>query len=58
MPCRKPLLLFPPRPYSEHTIVINAAARTKASTANYGDIMREPCGECGENWLFSRETLN
>jgi hypothetical protein len=27
--------------YPDHAVVVNAAARTKASTASYGDIMRE-----------------
>ncbi len=34
-------------------MVINAAARTKTSTASYGDIMKEALREMRRNWLFS-----
>ena len=31
--------------YPDHAVVINAAARTKTSTASYGDIMKEALRE-------------
>ena len=44
--------------YPEHAVVINAAARTKASTANYGEIMqgalREMRRELAVFWLMNR----
>ena len=44
--------------YPEHTVVINAAARTKTSTANYGDIMqgalREMRRELSVFWIINR----
>ena len=44
--------------YPEHTVVINAAARTKTSTANYGDIMqgalREMRRELVVFWIINR----
>ena len=36
-----PDLLDTVQNYPEHSVVINAAARTKTSTARYGDIMQE-----------------
>lgn len=45
--------------YPEHTVVINAAARTKTSTANYGDIMRGALREMQREltvfWLINRQ---
>jgi hypothetical protein len=44
--------------YPEHTVVINAAARTKTSTANYGEIMqgalRELRRELAVFWIINR----
>ena len=44
--------------YPEHTVVINAAARTKTSTANYGDIMRVALREMRRElvvfWIINR----
>ena len=44
--------------YPEHAVVINAAARTKASTASYGDIMKEALREMrrelGVFWIINR----
>jgi hypothetical protein len=44
--------------YPEHTVIINAAARTKSSTASYGDIMREALRELRRElavfWLINR----
>lgn len=44
--------------YPEHTVVINAAARTKTSTANYGEIMQGALQEVGRTltvfWLINR----
>lgn len=44
--------------YPKHTVVINAAARTKASTANYGEIMhgalREMQRELAVFWIINR----
>jgi cellulose biosynthesis protein BcsQ len=45
--------------YPEHTVVINAAARTKTSTASYGEIMqgalREMQRELGVFWIINRQ---
>ena len=44
--------------YPEHTVVVNAAARTKTSTASYGDIMqgalREMQRELAVFWIINR----
>lgn len=44
--------------YPEHAIVINAAARTKTSTASYGDIMKEALREMQRDlvvfWVINR----
>jgi hypothetical protein len=44
--------------YPEYTVVINAAARTKISTASYGDIMREALREMRRElavfWIINR----
>jgi hypothetical protein len=44
--------------YPEHTVVINAAARTKNSTANYGDIMQGALREMQRKlvvfWVINR----
>ena len=39
--------------YSDHAVVINAAARTKTSTTSYGEIMKSALEEMGESWWFS-----
>ncbi|MDR3320277.1 MAG: hypothetical protein LBS77_05030 [Desulfovibrio sp.] len=36
------------------TVVINAAARTKTSTANYGDIMKGALLEMQREWVINR----
>jgi hypothetical protein len=45
--------------YPEHMVVINAAARTKTSTANYGEIMREALREMHRDlavfWIINRQ---
>lgn len=44
--------------YPEHAVVINAAARTKTSTASYGDIMKEALREMRRElvvfWIINR----
>lgn len=44
--------------YPDHAVVINAAARTKASTASYGDIMKEALREMRRElvvfWIINR----
>ena len=44
--------------YPDHAVVINAAARTKTSTASYGDIMKEALREMRRElvvfWIINR----
>ena len=44
--------------YPDHAVIINAAARTKTSTASYGDIMKEALREMRRElvvfWIINR----